>query len=220
VADWQVEVETHEVKDHSVGTLERQWAETLAALATRPDIYLVHSVTPDSPALTDPALLDRLSSLTQEGVRVGVSTSGPRQADVIGQALADGADSPFSAVQATWNLFETSVEPALGAAADAGWHVALKETVANGRLTSRGDPPSALTEIAGHHGVGPDAVAVAAAMQARASVVLLGVSTVAQLRSNLDATTVELSEQDKARLRGLAERPEAYWSTRAALPWT
>ena len=29
VADWQVDVEMHEVKDHSLATFERQWPETL-----------------------------------------------------------------------------------------------------------------------------------------------------------------------------------------------
>jgi aryl-alcohol dehydrogenase-like predicted oxidoreductase len=220
VADWQVDADTHEVKDHSVETLARQWRETLDALGTRPDLYLVHSVTPDSPALSDRGVLDRLWELAEEGVRVGISTSGPEQDSVVKAALALGDNGPFAAVQATWNLLEPSVEPALGAAIEAGWHVALKETVANGRLTSRGEPPRELVDVARHHGVGVDAIAVAAALGAPAAVVLLGVTTVEQLDSNLDGATVELSSSDKSQLRGLAEDAAAYWSTRAVLPWT
>jgi aryl-alcohol dehydrogenase-like predicted oxidoreductase len=220
VADWHVDVDVHEVKDHSADTLDRQWPATKAALGSAPDLHLVHSVTPDSPLLTDHALLDRLGELAAEGVRVGVSTSGPDQADVVRAALGLGDSGPFAAVQSTWNVLETSVEPALREALDAGWHVALKETVANGRLTSRGPPPPTLSEIAAHHGVGPDAVAVAAALHAPAGVVLLGATTVEQLDSNLDGATLELSDADLKRLRDLAERPATYWTTRAALPWT
>jgi aryl-alcohol dehydrogenase-like predicted oxidoreductase len=220
VADWQVDVDTHEVKDHSRATLDRQWRETLDTLGTRPDLYLVHSVTPDSPALSDRGVLARLWELAGEGVRVGISTSGPEQGSVVKAALALGDDGPFAAVQATWNVLEPSVESALRAAIEAGWHVALKETVANGRLTSRDDPPRELVDMAAHHGVGVDAIAVAAALRAPASVVLLGAATVAQLDSNLDGATVELSTSDQAVLRGLAEEPTAYWATRARLPWT
>ena len=45
VGDWRMDVATHEVKDHSLATFERQWPETLAALGGPPDLYLVHSVT-------------------------------------------------------------------------------------------------------------------------------------------------------------------------------
>ncbi|MGH3506095.1 MAG: aldo/keto reductase [Nocardioidaceae bacterium] len=220
VADWQVDVATHEVKDHSTATFARQWPETIEALGTRPDVYLIHSVTPDSPALTDPALTGVLTELALEGVRVGISTSGPSQTDVVDAALALGEGSPFSAVQATWNLLEPSVGPALERARRADWHVALKETVANGRLTARGTPPATLLDLANHHGVGPDAIAVAAALRAPASVVLLGATTVAQLDSNLEATSVDLTDEDLERLATLAVDPETYWAERAALPWT
>ncbi len=219
VADWQVDVATHEVKDHSPATLERQWPETLATLRTRPDLYLVHSVTPDSPALTDRHLYSQLRQIAAAGTRVGISTSGPGQREVIETALGQGEATPWSAVQVTWNVLETSSAPALRAAYDAGWHVAVKETVANGRLTARGDPPRELAEIATHHGVCPDAIAVAAALQLPADVVLLGVTTVAQLDSNLQARSIELSSAELAALQSLAEPAERYWSTRSALPW-
>ena len=57
VGDWRVDVDVHEVKDHTLATFERQWPETVQALGTPPDLYLVHSLTADSPALDDAALL-------------------------------------------------------------------------------------------------------------------------------------------------------------------
>ncbi len=219
VADWQVDVEVHEVKDHSLATFERQWPETLEELGTPPDVYLVHSLTADSPALDDAALLARLGELAESGVRVGLSTSGATQADVLRRALAL-TDGPFSAVQSTWNLLEPSAGEALAEAAARGWHVAVKESVANGRLTDRASVSPALARVADLHGVGVDAVAVAAACAMPVSVVLVGASTVDQLRSNVAAQDVVLSAAELEALAGLAEEPASYWSRRSDLPWT
>ena len=49
---------------------------------------------------------------------------------------------------------------------------------------------------------------------------LLGATSVAQLDSNLEAATVDLTDDDVRRLADLAEPTEAYWAARAALPWT
>jgi len=70
------------------------------------------------------ALLDRLAALRDSGVEVGVSTSGPDQAEAIDRVLELG---PFSSVQATWNLLETSATPALQRAHDAGWREVVKD---------------------------------------------------------------------------------------------
>ena len=86
VGDWRIDAEVHERKEHSLAMFERQWPETRAALGGAPDLYLVHSLTPDSPALADDALLDRLRGLAASGVRVGVSTSGPNQGDALDAA--------------------------------------------------------------------------------------------------------------------------------------
>ena len=214
---WRTDVPVPEVKDHSLVTFERQWPETLNALSGPPDIYLVHSLTADSPVLDDEALLARLTRLTEEGVVVGFSTSGPDQAAVIDRALRLGEHgaSPFRAVQATWNLLEPSAGPALARAHQAGWFVVAKEAVANGRLTSRGDntPLHAAAESAG---TTPDALALSAAVnQPFIDVTLSGATTIQQLESNLKATRV-----DSPALSGLAEGPAAYWSTRSRLPWT
>ncbi|GAA4016142.1 aldo/keto reductase [Deinococcus rubellus] len=215
VADWRSDAEQHEVKDHSPGTFERQWPETLAALGSPPDLYLIHSVTPDSPALGDAALLARLDVLAERGVTVGLSVSGSRQADTIRAALALGW--PFAAVQATWNVLEPSAGETLAEAKAAGWQVIVKEALANGRLTARGDVPG-LNALSAESEVAPDALALAAALvQPWADVILSGASTRAQLESNLGAA--HLVGADLTGLAGLAESPEHYWHTRAGLAW-
>jgi aryl-alcohol dehydrogenase-like predicted oxidoreductase len=160
--------------------------------------------------LTDTKLLDRLGELAADGVRVGLSTSGPHQAATLREALKLGA--PFSAVQATWNVLEPSVGTALAEAHDAGWFVVVKEAVANGRLTSKaGATP--FNTFASKHGVAPDSLAIStAAAQPWADVVLSGAITAQQLESNLtQATAGPLTE--------FAQTPSEYWSERSALPW-
>jgi aryl-alcohol dehydrogenase-like predicted oxidoreductase len=112
IGNWKMDAEVHERKEHSPAMFERQWPQTVQALGSTPDFYLIHSVTPDSPALTDTHLLKRLRQLASTGVRVGISNSGPAQGEVIDDATAV-PDSPFTVVQATWNVLEQSAAPAL-----------------------------------------------------------------------------------------------------------
>ncbi|MFE7637136.1 aldo/keto reductase [Kitasatospora sp. NPDC057518] len=226
-ADWRTSgVAAHEVKEHSTAVYDRQIRETRALLGDHLDVYLVHSVTPDSPALSDPALHRRLAALAADGVRVGLSTSGPAQADTIRRALAVTADGRplFTAVQATWNLLETSAAPALAEAHAAGWLVVVKEAMANGRLAGRnatGPDTAALRTLAQHTGATADALALAAAAaQPWADTVLSGAATPEQLTSNLAATHLRPTPEDLAALAPMAEPAEAYWRTRAALPWS
>jgi aryl-alcohol dehydrogenase-like predicted oxidoreductase len=141
--------------------------------------------------------------------------SGPRQSDTLRKALTIEVDGTplFSAVQATWNLLETSVGPALAEAHTAGWTVIVKEALANGRLAVPGPMTAGLGER-------PDVTALAVALDRPwADVVLSGAATVAHLRSNLEALE-STTEIDPDRLATLATDPQRYWSERAAMPWT
>jgi aryl-alcohol dehydrogenase-like predicted oxidoreductase len=225
VGDWRMDADTHEVKDHSLAALTRQAAETRSLLGDHLDLYQVHSATLDSGILEDRAVLDELTRLREQGVVIGLSSSGPAQADAIRRALeitADGA-APFACVQATWNLLEPSAGPALAEASAAGWGVIIKEAVANGRLTPHGHGPAAdtLARIATRRDVGVDAVALAAVLaNPWVSVVLSGAVTPAQLESNLAALQVDLDGAELEELTTLAEPPERYWKERAALTWS
>ena len=219
VADWRTDADTHEVKSHDPATLDRQWPETLEALGRQPDVYLIHSATLETGVLEDRRVLARLAELAASGVRVGLSTSGPGQAGTLRRALDVSVEgrNPLSVVQATWNVLEPSAGAALAQAHAAGWAVVVKEAVANGRLTGRGTPPPALTQLARALEVTPDAVALAAALaQPWADVVLSGATTTAQLRSNLRALDLRL---DAGVLADLATSPAHYWQERSGLGW-
>lgn len=206
VGGWRLDAPVHEVKSHDLDTFDAQLAESRALLTDRLRLYQVHSVTPDSPLLTDRPLLERLAALPEQGIEVGVSTSGPRQAEAIERVLdlTVGGRRLVTSVQATWNLLEPSAGPALAAAHAAGLRVVVKEALANGRLLEG--------PLAGVDGP-PDAVAIGAALaQPWCDVVLSGAVTTAQLESNLrPATDLDLPD--------LAEPPEAYWVTRGERPW-
>jgi len=220
-AGWTADAEKHEVKDHSAATYERQRAETAELLGDRLDLYQIHSVTPDSPALTDKELHAKLAEAAAQGITIGFSTSGPAQSDAIRAALAVTVEGEplFRTVQSTYNVLETSAAPALAEAHDAGLTVIVKEGMANGRLAAE-HAPTAVRAIAEETGLGADAVALALILrQPWAGVVLSGAATVNQLASNLHAAVVDLDDDQLARLDALAEDPHTYWERRGQLPW-
>ncbi|MGW5457988.1 aldo/keto reductase [Streptomyces sp. NPDC003996] len=220
-AGWSTDAERHEVKDHSLAAYERQRAETDAVLGDRLDLYQIHSVTPDSPTLTDKDLHARLAEAAAQGLTIGFSTSGPAQGDTIRAALQLTADGEplFRTVQSTYNVLETSAAPALAEAHDAGLTVIVKEGMANGRLAAP-HAPEMLRAVAEETGLGCDAVALAWILcRPWAGVVLSGAATVTQLVSNLHAPAVDLDADQLTRLATLAEDPHAYWERRGQLPW-
>ena len=228
-AGWRADAETHEVKDHSLANLLRQSAESRALLGAQLDLYQIHSATIDSGVLDDPAVLDELARLKGDGLRVGLSLSGPRQAEALRKAMEvrPGGERLFDVVQATWNLLEPSVGPALAEAHALGMGVIVKEAMANGRLAPRNDDPSfadrrrTLEAEAARLGTTLDALALAAALaRPWADVVLSGAASCDHLRANLAAAAVAWDFQAEGQLDQLAEAPEEYWSNRSRMPWT
>ena len=217
--DWRVDAATHEVKDHGADTFARQIAETRALLGARLDLYQIHSVTPESAALTDRTLHGRLAALASEGVTIGISTSGPAQGAAVRAALDVTVDGRplFRSVQSTYNLLEPSVGPALAEAYDAGCAVIVKEALANGRLAAAQGETARIAEEAGWTA---DALALAVVLrQPWARIVLSGAATTDAADRQSAARDVPLDEERIARLAALAERPEAYWRHRSQLPW-
>ncbi len=222
VADWRVDADPHEVKDHTLPTFRRQREETRELLGEHLAVYQIHSASLATGVLDDAEVLDALTGLREEGVVVGLSLSGPDQGETLTRALelTTSGRAPFAAVQATWNPLEPSAGPALAAADEAGWGVAVKEGVANGRLTPRVTVPPAVAAVASELEVEVDALALAVALaQPWASVVLSGATTLDHLESNLGAVDVELPAGVVDELLTVAEAPDEYWAQRRALPW-
>ena len=215
-AGWRVDAPVQEVKDLSLATLRRQFAESRGLLGTHLRLYQIHSATLDSGVLDDHAVLEELARLRAGGLAIGLTVTGPQQAETVERALEVGG---FDTVQATWNLLERTAGAALAAAHAAGVGVIVKEPLANGRLTDRG-AIAGLVDTARQVGGTPDAVALAAVLaQPWADVVLSGATTAEELESNLAALEVELDPQISERLDRIREDNLAYWKTRSELPW-
>ncbi len=223
-AGWQVHAERHEVKDHSLENLRRQWEESDGLLGEHLQLYQIHSATFESGVLEDAGVREELGRLRDSGVRVGLSLSGPTQGDVLRRAMEVRVDGRplFSCVQATWNVLERSAEAALREAHAAGLGVIVKEAMANGRLSPR-DASAELhpfRALATERGLGPDVLALAAVLaRPWVDVVLSGAATVEQVRGHVRALGVAWDEALEARLADFVEEPRAYWAKRAALPW-
>src|SRR4029077_3924378 len=107
---WRLDAPAQEVKEHSLAMFTTQLGQSRALLGDRLTLYQVHSLTLDSGLFTDAPLLAALSRLRAEGGMIGLSTSGPHQAETISRALSLAVDGQqlFTAAQVTWNLLEPS----------------------------------------------------------------------------------------------------------------
>lgn len=227
-ADWQVEADVHEVKEHSIDVLNRQWGETQENLGHQLDLYQIHSATFSSGVLENNTVLNALAQLKENGTAIGLTLSGANQPAVLARALEIETNGVllFDTVQATWNLLEPSTGPQLAEAHAAGLGVIVKETLANGRLTPKNDHPrfadeyTLLTQQAERLNTTVDALALAAVLaQPWAGVILSGAATVEHLQSNVKALDVAWDEEAAETLARLAEPPEMYWEKRSNLDW-
>ena len=225
-ADWQVNAEVHEIKYHTLENLERQWAQSQELMGSYLNIYHIHSATLESGVLEDEAVLEKLYEIRESGVVVGLSLTGPHQAETLKKALTIERDGEllFQSVQATWNLLEQSAGPMLVEAHGRGCFVIIKEAMANGRLTSLQMPHlskrqiSIVRELCSHYNLKPDQLAMnIAQQQSFTDVVLSGAANREHLQSNLQQT----DEAIESRLyQELAEDPKEFWKTRKSLQWT
>jgi aryl-alcohol dehydrogenase-like predicted oxidoreductase len=97
--------------------------------------------------------------------------------------------------------------------------VIVKEALANGRLTDRGEGArvAAVKRAAIARRTSVDALALAAALsQPWCDVVLSGAVTIEQLGSNLNAVPLAREQTDWP---DLTESPADYWAERSALVW-
>jgi aryl-alcohol dehydrogenase-like predicted oxidoreductase len=228
-AGWRTTAEQHEVKDHSLATLDRQYAESRANLGPLLKLYQIHSATIASGVLRKPAVLDRLAELKErDGLLIGLTLSGPESWSVLVRAtgVERNGQPLFDVVQATWNVLEPSLTALLFQARQSGMGVIVKEALANGRLTSRNDDPAfagkrfILEREAARLGCTIDQLALAAVLDRPwADCVLSGAASAAQLRSNAAALQVRFDAEARDALAWLAEPVEQYWAIRSRLPW-
>lgn len=228
-AGWKVKAEKHEVKEHTLPVLQRQWQESYEYLNPFLKLYQIHSATLDSGVLENKEVLNHLLQLKEEGLKIGLSLSGDEQGKTLEKALEieSGGILLFDSVQATWNVLEPSVGKQLQKAARLGMGVIIKEVLANGRLTPRNQDPAfknkmaLLQKKAEKYETTIDALVIAVALQQPfVHLVLSGAATVDHLQSNVKATHLNLSQEDcQYLIEQLQESPAEYWQIRKHLEW-
>jgi aryl-alcohol dehydrogenase-like predicted oxidoreductase len=227
-ANWKVDAKVHEQKEHSLARLQQQWPETQERLGEQLDIYMIHSANVGDGLFDQQDLLARLSNLRAGGIAIGLSSSGVNQAASIERALEIEVDGRqlFTVVQATWNLLERSAESCLRHAHHQGVGIVVKETLANGRLSSRNSAPEfteqlkLLQDQAQRQGTSIEGLAIAACLaQDWIDVALTGAATIEQLDDNLRAARNPLDPEAFSRLDSVMESGSDYWRTRSQLHW-
>ena len=227
-AAWQVDADVHEVKEHSLSVLRRQWVESQSHLGEYLNLYQVHSATIESGILENREVHAELARLKEAGILIGLSVSGPHQGEVLKHAMDVNVSGVrlFDCVQATWNLLERSAGPALTSAWQAGMGVIVKEALANGRLTERNTEPAfagklaILEREAQRLGTTVDGLALAGVLaQPWVDVVLSGAVRVDHLLSNLEALEVSWDDEAASYLQALVEPAGEYWTIRSDLEW-
>lgn len=221
-ADWRVDADPPEIKDHSIATLRRQIVESWGQLGAHLSIYQIHSVTTESPVLRDQQVIDMLARLRSMGLRIGLTVSGEGQADMIRRAMDVRRDGVrlFDVVQATWNLLERGAESALCEAHAAGAKVVIKEALANGRLAAPDGKRERLRAVAARINSTADQVAIAAVLaRPWVDVVLSGAATVPQLLSNVRSCEIPWDPAVEQFLAPLAMTSNEYWALRRSFTW-
>ena len=224
LAEWNVETDQHERKDHSHPFLKKQWVETRMNLGKSIDLYQIHSVTPESSVLKDKVVIQELHAIKKGGVDIGISTSGPQQNETITELLEiNKTEKLFTFIQCTINIFEQSCIEILEKASNQGINVIAKEIFANGRLTDLNESLhqkklSEIKKVASTFNMTIEDLALIWVYQLPfVKIVLTGASTIDQLDKNInsldkiDIKTPSLSEYQLSLVD--------YWDTRKSLSW-
>lgn len=228
VANFEVNAQVHEVKEHSISKLKEQWlvSKRLLPFLTT---YQIHSATFDTGVLKNEAILHELDYLKSEfNLKIGISTTGDNQVEVIKKALDVVVDGTplFDTFQSTYNVFEQSILSVAETLKQEGKRLIIKEALANGRIfrnsnsCKKADFFNTLENLSKKYGVGVDAIALQFCSKTiPGSIILSGASTVNQLQENLKIDRFSLSEEELNLISSFKVEPLAYWNERKNLQW-
>ena len=229
VANWELGFEgKHEVKKHSLEKLQEQW-QVSKQMLPKLKYYQVHSATFESGILENQAVLNQLYNIKKEtGLKIGITTSGANQKEVIEAALKVEVkgDELFDSFQVTYNVFEQSTFSVLEDVLKQGKKVIIKEALANGRVFKNEkfgcykEAYNVLEELSKKHNVGVDAIALRFVIDClQPTYVLSGASNKQHLKQNLQALNFNFTVEELQLLQALKVSPNFYWNERSDLNW-
>jgi len=227
-ANFDENATVHEVKEHSLAKLNSQWAFSKKLLPYL-KVYQIHSATLETGVLENDAVLEHLAFLKKEhNLRIGLTTTGTNQTEVIKKALnvtVDGA-SLFDLFQVTYNFLEQSLLEISEELIHQNKSIVIKEALANGRVFRNetylhyNKMYTVLEHLSKKHNVGVDAISLKYCEQTIPnSIVLSGASNNVQLKQNLQLNTFSLSNNEIELLNSFKIAPEFYWKERKQLIW-
>lgn len=229
VANWELGfIGKHEVKEHSLAKLVEQWQVSKAMLPSL-SYYQVHSATFDSGILKNIEVLNNLYQIKKEtGLKIGITTSGVNQKEVITSALNLEIENEllFDSFQVTYNVFEQGTFNILKTALSNGKDVIVKEALANGRVFPNkkfkhySQAYAILKALSKKYQVGIDAIALRFVIDnLQPTYVLSGAANSNQLKQNLKALNFNFLEEELLELNKINTSIENYWEERSQLYW-
>lgn len=226
VANFDPNAEVHEVKEHTLENLNRQW-ELSSALLPFLNFYQIHSATLESGVLENEMVLKRLHELKENhDLEIGLSVSGSNQNEIIQKALKVEVNgkSLFDVLQVTYNVFNQSLSAIKEQVV--GKKIIVKEALANGRIFPNGNYANYdaaytyLIQLAKKYNVGIDAIALRFCEDTIAPhCILSGASKSKQLLENLKAHEFTLTQSEIDQLKTMKVAPTHYWNERKQLAW-
>jgi aryl-alcohol dehydrogenase-like predicted oxidoreductase len=227
-ANFDKNATVHEVKEHSVSKLNEQWNFSKQLLPYL-KVYQIHSATLETGVLENTEVLEQLAFLKREhNLKIGLTTTGTNQVEVIKKALAVLVDGEqiFDLFQVTYNFLDQRVLAISKELISQNKSIVIKEALANGRVLRNKNYPhynkmyALLENLAQKNKVGVDAISLKYCEQTiPKSVVLSGASNTSQLNENLKINSFSLSSDEIEILNSFKVTPEFYWSERKKLQW-
>lgn len=228
VANFDPKAVIHEIKDHSLPQLLRQWEkskELIPYLST----YQIHSATLDTGVLDNEEVLNKLAVLKNEyQLKIGITTSGSDQVEVLKKAMDIAVNNKqiFETFQVTYNMLDQSLAEVANDMIKDGKRIIIKEALANGRVfrninySNYNKLYNLLELLANKYDVGVDAIALRFCIDTiNPFMVLSGASEEFQLLENLKSNQIVLEGEDINLLKSFKSDPSSYWKERKQLNW-
>jgi aryl-alcohol dehydrogenase-like predicted oxidoreductase len=227
-ANFDINAEEHEVKEHSLANLNRQWKYSKNLLPNL-STYQIHSATFETKVLENEAVLNRLADLKMEHkLKIGITVSGDNQVEILKKAVeveVNGSEL-FDAFQVTYNVFDQDLAMIAADFNGANKRLIIKEAMANGRVfpnenfTKYKKIYSVLNQLAKKYDVGVDAIAIRFIEDTiQPFKVLSGAAIQEHLIGNLKTNDFELTNAEIDWLKSFAIEPKVYWDERKRLGW-
>ena len=228
VADFDPNASIHELKDHSINQLVKQWNVSRKLLPYLSTLQ-IHSATFDTGVLENEEVLQKLALIKSEhSILIGLTTTGDNQIEVLKKALeVEIENTPlFEVFQITYNILDQSLSEISDLIKSNGNRIVIKEALANGRILPNPDYPIykdmyiALGQMANKYSVGVDAIALQFCIQTiDPFMVLSGASEPDQIKENLKSNEFQLLAEDLSKLKSFRIKVIDYWSERKQLNW-